>query len=256
MEEVLKSLAESYKKLPSREEFTKAFELAMQVIGKALDECNRRIDAKLAQIRDGKDGRDGAPGVKGDKGDKGDQGPMGRTFIALRGEQGPIGPPGSADTGDQIIAKVNTASTLIEQEAIKDLPELAKKVQQIELRPTNRGGGAKGFMLYVDGAKKLLTANTLNLIAGTGVTLAYNYSQGRNDITISASGGAGGGGILAATGTVDGSNAVFSFASAPAQVIIDGVPKQKTQSDGTVNWTGTTTITLALAPNFDIYGIS
>lgn len=73
-----------------------------------------------------------------------------------------------------------------------------------------------------------------------------------NRLLVSATGG--GGGFLAATGTVDGSNAIFVFTSAPSIVTVDNVPKQKTSSDGTVNWTGTTTITLTIAPNYDIFG--
>lgn len=56
------------------------------------------------------------------------------------------------------------------------------------------------------------------------------------------------------TGTVDGSNTSFVFATAPSVVVIDGIAKQKTNSDGTVNWTGTTTIAVTSSPNFDIFG--
>lgn len=58
------------------------------------------------------------------------------------------------------------------------------------------------------------------------------------------------------TGTVNGSNQIFVFTTAPDAVSVDGVTKQKTSSDGTSNWTGTTTITLTVAPNFDIFGIA
>ncbi len=58
------------------------------------------------------------------------------------------------------------------------------------------------------------------------------------------------------TGTVNGSNQIFTFGLAPNVISVDQVPKQKVSSDGTVNWTGTTVVTLAIAPNFDIYGIA
>lgn len=58
------------------------------------------------------------------------------------------------------------------------------------------------------------------------------------------------------TGTVNGSNAVFVFVSAPNVISVDHATFQKTSSDGTANWTGTTTITLAVAPNTDIFGIA
>ena len=58
------------------------------------------------------------------------------------------------------------------------------------------------------------------------------------------------------SGIVDGSNRVFGFTSAPNAIVVDGVSMQKTAVDGTVNWTGTTTITLTVAPNFDIYAVA
>lgn len=58
------------------------------------------------------------------------------------------------------------------------------------------------------------------------------------------------------TGTVNGGNTSFVFASAPNAISVDGVPKQKVSSDGTVNWTGTTTVSLSVAPNFDIFRLS
>ena len=70
-------------------------------------------------------------------------------------------------------------------------------------------------------------------------------------------GGAGPGGLTIAvpTGNVDGVNTVFAFAVAPQLIVVDqGRTMQKVSSDGTVNWTGTTTVTLSVAPNFDIYG--
>lgn len=64
-------------------------------------------------------------------------------------------------------------------------------------------------------------------------------------------------GYQQAVGTVDGSNTIFVFAKAPNVVSVDqGRVMQKVSSDGTVNWTGTTTITLTIAPNFDIFGVA
>lgn len=73
-------------------------------------------------------------------------------------------------------------------------------------------------------------------------------------VTETIAGGGGGSTILAATGTVNGVNTSFTFSSAPNVIVVDGRPLQKTQSDGGVNWTGTTSVTLSVAPNFDIYG--
>lgn len=63
-------------------------------------------------------------------------------------------------------------------------------------------------------------------------------------------------GLLAATGTVDGSNTSFTFTSAPSVIVVDqGRSMQKTSSDGTSNWSGTTSVTLVIAPTFDIFGL-
>lgn len=65
-----------------------------------------------------------------------------------------------------------------------------------------------------------------------------------------------GAGYQTATGTVNGTNKVFVFAVAPNSIVADGSSLRKQASDGTANWTGTTTVTLLVAPNFDIYGVS
>jgi len=66
----------------------------------------------------------------------------------------------------------------------------------------------------------------------------------------------GGSGYQVPTGTVNGVNKVFVFTTAPTVVSVDGVCRRKTSSDSTVNWTGTTTITLTIAPNFDMFGLN
>ena len=59
------------------------------------------------------------------------------------------------------------------------------------------------------------------------------------------------------TGDVNGSNRIFIFTSAPNVITVDGLLLRKLQSDGvTENWTGTTTITLTVAPNFEVFGIA
>lgn len=56
------------------------------------------------------------------------------------------------------------------------------------------------------------------------------------------------------TGAVNGSNQVFTWTTAPKVIVVDqGRPMQRISSDGTINWTGTTTTTLAVAPNYDIF---
>ncbi len=64
-------------------------------------------------------------------------------------------------------------------------------------------------------------------------------------------------GYQTATGSVDGVNQTFTFAVAPNVISVDqGRVMQKVSSDGTVNWTGTSVITLSIAPTFDIFGVA
>lgn len=85
--------------------------------------------------------------------------------------------------------------------------------------------------------------------AGSNITVTDNSDGTR---TIAAQAGFT---LLSPTGTVDGSNATFVFTRAPSIIVVDGGRSmQKTSSDGTVNWTGTLTVVLTIAPNFDIYG--
>jgi hypothetical protein len=163
----------------------------------------------------------------------------------------------------------NRSIDLTKPEILKDSLESLKGDERLDksaikgleetLVQSSKGGvtlfGTRGIQLYVDGEKKGLV-NMINLIAGTNMTITYTRSYGRNDILLDASGGGGGSfSKLTATGTVNGINTAFTFTSAPSIIIVDGGrAMQKTSSDGTVNWTGTTSITLTLAPNNDIYG--
>ena len=115
-------------------------------------------------------------------------------------------------------------------------------------------GNSRGVQLYVDGVKEGL-AQTINFIPGVGISLTYNRSQGRNDITISASGTAALG-IIAVSGTVDDSNVTFTAASEPTLLIINGGSYQKT--GGSITWpyvAGTITLSSAVGNGGSIYGI-
>mgnify|MGYP001609666735 FL=1 len=157
------------------------------------------------------------------------------------------------ETSEMVRDKLETLkdNDRLDKSAIKGIDKLEENIKSAR-NVKIVGGGARGFQLYVDGAKKG-AVNYVNLIAGTGVALSYNQASGRNDITISATPSPVS--ILTPTGTVDGSNQTFVFSSAPQIIIVDGRPMQQTSSNGETNWTGTTTIVLALAPNSDIYGL-
>ena len=230
----LKELVKLTKEGMTRSEFTKSFKNVVDLIvrvqkqliekiDKALDVLTKKVDAKLAEVKDGKDGADGKDGRDGKDGKNGEDGYNG--IDGKNGKDGKDGKDGSPDTGDQIIEKINTQSNKkIVKQAIEGVEELEKelvKVREIRITGTRSFFGAKGIGLYIGGAKKLLTAQAINLVAGSGVSINYNYANGRNDITISAS-GTGSFSLLTATGNVNDTNTAFTFASEPVVVVVNG----------------------------------
>lgn len=121
-----------------------------------------------------------------------------------------------------------------------------------------RHGDHANRNIAVGGNTSVLSRYTdVNLIAGANVTLTAlpNTTTKYTDVTITATGGGGSFSVMIPTGTVNGINTVFVFTGIPSVVVLDnGNIMNKVSSDGTVNWTGTTTITLNQAPNFNIYG--
>lgn len=85
--------------------------------------------------------------------------------------------------------------------------------------------------------------------AGSNITITT--TNGIKTITSTGNGSAF---QAPSSGAVNGSNATFVWATAPNVIIVDGGrAMQKVSTDGTVNWTGTTTTVLSVAPNFDIF---
>lgn len=115
-------------------------------------------------------------------------------------------------------------------------------------------GGQSSVQILLAGALKAQQAQALNF-TGAGKPTVTNGANGVLNLDFSASGSTG---FQAPTsGPVDGSNKIFVFATAPNAVCVDGGRvMQKTNTDLTANWTGTTTITLAVAPNFDIFALA
>lgn len=172
--------------------------------------------------RDGADGKDGKDGRNGRDGRDGKDGEDGRD--GNDGKDGRDGKDGSPDTPEQ--ARDKLASLVDDErlgrESIKGIDELEKKL--LDRLERFRGGsvfGARGVHLYTDSAKRGL-ANTLNLIAGLGITINYSHANGRNDVTISNS-ISGGYTVETPVGTVNGSNQVFSVTAQPVYVVADGI---------------------------------
>ena len=55
------------------------------------------------------------------------------------------------------------------------------------------------------------------------------------------------------SGTVNGTNTVFTWAIAPNGIEVDGAGYQKSEQGGTANWSGTTTTILLVAPTQSVF---
>jgi hypothetical protein len=89
-----------------------------------------------------------------------------------------------------------------------------------------------------------------SIVAGTGISV--DSTDPANPI-VSATGT--GFSLLVPTGTVNGTNTSFVFSSAPSVIVLDnGNIMNKVSKDGTINWTGTTNVSLTQAPNSNIFG--
>ncbi len=131
-----------------------------------------------------------------------------------------------------------------------DFRKLAMGLQG-QIDDINRSGS--GHTIQDEGTP--LTRRTNLNFVGAGVTATDDSANNATVITISTSAGAGF--QQPVSGAIDGSNKIFVWAVAPNAISVDGGRIiQKVSSDTTVNWTGTTTTTLAVAPNFDVFGLA
>lgn len=80
----------------------------------------------------------------------------------------------------------------------------------------------------------------------------FNALTGQLDL-VNTSTGSSSGYQAPLSGGLTGTN---TWTTAPKVIVVDNVPKQKVNTDGSVNWTGTTTTVLALAPNYDLYALA
>lgn len=150
--------------------------------------------------------------------------------------------PKSVDSAEDIIAKINTVKEGIEADTIKGLPTIQTIVKEIKKGKLLDKSDIRGMRL--DDQK--WHGGGATLVAGTGITITPN-SNGTTTISGSSSTGF----QQPTSGALNQST--FVWATAPNVIVVDGVPRQKVQTDGTINWTGTTTTVLAQWPSFDIF---
>ena|ERR1700733_4922594 len=112
------------------------------------------------------------------------------------------------------------------------------------------GAGGGTVTTITDGTTTVTDATTIDFTSGATVT---NLGGGVAGVAIT---GGSGSGFQIPTGTVNGSNQTFVFVTAPNAIVVDGATLQKTEQGGVVNWTGTTTITMLVAPNESIFSVA
>lgn len=232
---------------------------------------NEKVYVKGEKGEDGKDGIDGLNGIDGKNGLNGTNGKDGKDADPVRTAELaskmaqdalkysiPTIPQIKAElsiTGEKIRDNLEDlqGDERLDKKAIRGLEDLEKKINDNKNGGVRVIGGRAGFNLYVDGTKEGLI-QTLNLIAGTGVTLTYSRNFGRNDITISNDSIAGT--VLTATGTVNDTNKDFTFTSKPSIIVINGASYRET--GGAITWTWATltaTLSSPVGVGGDIYGI-
>lgn len=153
-------------------------------------------------------------------------------------------------------SKIEELTSLI-LDSLKSLDLELTKIKKDNVYLRGLGGGSKPPTYYLNSSVMSTRYADLNFKAGAGTSLAAvnNNTTKQVDFTLTST-ATGGLTLLLPTGTVNGINNVFVFSSSPSVIIVDqGRSMQKTSSDGTINWTGTTTATLSIAPNFDIFGL-
>jgi hypothetical protein len=144
------------------------------------------------------------------------------------------------------------------KKAVKDLESRTDKILYeidgikrdfIERMSHAHGGGSMNQRFQIDGTTISSRYADINFV-GSGWSATNNNTTKQTDITVTS-------GIQQPTsGVVNGVNATFVWSFSPTIIVVDqGRTMQKVSSDGTVNWTGTTTTVLTLAPNFDIFAM-
>lgn len=107
--------------------------------------------------------------------------------------------------------------------------------------------------LAIDDNDKPIMGGTSSVDNKTIINSAYDPTTRR--LLVDVSGGGGSFTVLVPTGTVNGVNTTFVFSATPQVIVLDnGNVMNQISSDGTVNWTGTTTVILNQAPLFNIFG--
>ena len=138
-----------------------------------------------------------------------------------------------------------------------EIQELRNEFNNRMERLSYNKGGSINRQIKVGGTDPLTKYTDINLVAGSGVsiTTADDNTEKNVDMTFSVSGI--GTSIVTPPEVPDGIITAFTFVSKPKLVFVDGGRAvQEVSGDSTVNWTyAGTTLTMTVAPNFDIFAL-
>lgn len=199
-----------------------------------LQELENLFNEKLSRIplTPGVQGKEGPTGPIGKEGQRGKDGKNGQP--GLNGLNGKNGKDGSSDKPHDLAIKLNTLKGKVNMSVIDGLEEKFK-----------------GFLTILKNYRGKQSGGGDVVEAGTGISITRT-SGGKRSISTTSTGIS----ILTPTsGVINGINQTFVFTTAPTILYVDNKALQKVSSNGEVNWTGTTTVILTVAPNRDIYGL-
>lgn len=247
----------------SREDFVKSFASVLSFVKQmqadlteniqsAIGILEERIDERLAQIKDGEDGNDYIL-TAADKKEiaRSITVPIVERIIETQTvveKQTPIVTQvikevAITETAEEIRTKLKLSTS-----DISGLEEFVRRFIPSRTIGGVLGWGAHPLTIQGSGVTKVKVARQINF---TGATVTHSPD---GVTTVAVTGGSGSGFQAPTSGSINGSNAVFVWATAPNVIVVDqGRAMQKVSSDGTVNWTGTITTTLTIAPTSDIY---
>lgn len=148
------------------------------------------------------------------------------------------------------IASLRQSDSLLSKRIKKEISLVEKDIKSLRKEIYSFGSQVQ----LLQNSSFIGQSGQINFKNGTGTTVSVSANQqGSIDVSVNVSSG---GYQQPTSGNVDGTNKIFKFATAPSVLVVDNQRIiQNKNSDGTVNWTGTTTITLTVAPNFDLFGI-
>lgn len=225
----------------TKEEFTKAFEALMAVIAGKSTELGLKVDGALRELRDSNEKtfatakgeamrlvkeaiadqqrgmdllrdkvrrlKNGYTPIKGKDYFDGEDG-----YTPVKGVDYFDGKDAVGVTGDEIIAKINTAEDLISKEAVEGMKELEKAVNEKTGNTVRVGWGA--HPLVIQGLGVVIDKNTRVLnFAGSGLTSVVRSKNGVVTVTLQAGGAGSTVYTETPTGLVNGVNTTYTTAN-------------------------------------------